>query len=195
MVSITDLVTNLPEVVEFNDFGVMKKKILTISPQIFERKLTETQNFINRILSLVDIILKECPKSLVLREEDDMFMKSFKLNILQFKVHINDFRRYYSQLSNDFAFYMESDLLLNQEKLINSCCQSESQSRFFKFTKPSEIYPWRFQQDLDNMLNILDGFDRNAKDLIDEINSLRRRENISEIKVVTNNFGYLTISD
>lgn len=195
MVSITDLITNLPEVVEFNDFGIMKEKILTISPQMFDRKLNETQNLINKIQSLVDILIKECPKSPVSVEDNDTFMKSFKLKILQFKVHINEFRKHYSQLSCDFAFYMESELLLNQEKLINSNCQSESQSQFFYYTKPSESYPWHFKQDLDNVLCGLQSFQRNEGDLINGINTLRRMENISEIKVVTNKFGYLTINN
>lgn len=85
--------------------------------------------------------------------------------------------------------------MLNQEKLINGNFQNENQSQFFSFTRPTENYPWNFKCDLDNLTNTPEKIERIGNDLINGINSFRRRENISEIKVVIEKFGYLTINN
>lgn len=190
MASVADLVTNLPRAAEFNDFGTIKEKILSISPQMFDSKLNETQNLINNIQSLIDILINECPDTV---SDNIEFMISFKLNILEFKEYVNTFRKNYNKLSSDVGYYMESELLLSQEKLINEKCQSEKDSQFYRYSKPSEIYPWYFNLDLENLVHTSEIFQKNERNLIMGLNALRRKENIYEIKVVTNKFGYLTI--
>ncbi|CUM45284.1 uncharacterized protein AC631_00401 [Debaryomyces fabryi] len=192
MASVADLVTSLPRAAEFNDFGTIKEKILSISPQMFDSKLNETQNIINNIQSLVDILINECPDTV---SDNIEFMISFKLNILEFKEYINTFRQNYNKLSSDFGYYMESELLLSQEKLINENCQSEKDSRFYRYSRPSERFPWNFKLDLENLVYPSEIFQKIKRDLIMGVNALRRNENIYEIKVVTNKFGYLTISN
>lgn len=195
MASMTDLITNLPEIVDFNEFGRIKETILVISPRMFDSYLNETQNLINKIESLANIVINETPKEPDI-EGEAVPMKSLKLSLLRFKNNIIIFRRKYIKFISDFAFYLDCELLLNQEKLIkNTTCQSEIKSDVFTYNRPLENTIWNFKSDLESLINCSYSFETSERELIPEINRFRRMINISQIKVVTNRLGYLTIDN
>lgn len=195
MASMIDLITNLPEIVDFNEFGRIKETILVISPRMFDSYLNETQNLINKIESLANIVINETPKEPDI-EGEAVPMKPLKLSLLRFKNNIIIFRRKYIKFISDFAFYLDCELLLNQEKLIkNTTCQSEIKSDVFTYTRPLENTIWNFKSDLESLINCSYSFETSERELIPEINRFRRMINISQIKVVTNRLGYLTIDN
>ncbi|CUM47664.1 unnamed protein product [Debaryomyces tyrocola] len=195
MASMTDLLTNLPEIVEFNDFGRIKETILMISPRMFDRYLNETQNLMNKIGSLASIVINESPKEPDFGGET-VSVKPLKLGLLQFKKNISDFRQKYATLASHFAYYMDCELFLNQEKLIkNVTCLSETESEVFKYGRPLETTIWYFKSDLERLIGCSYSFENSERDLIHQINLLREVINISQIKVVTNRLGYLTIDN
>ncbi|CAG89225.2 DEHA2F11770p [Debaryomyces hansenii CBS767] len=195
MASMTDLITNIPEIVDFNEFGRIKETISVISPRMFDSYLNEAQNLINKIESLANIVINETPKEPDV-EGEVVPVKSLKLCLLRFKNNIITFRRKYVKFISDFAFYSECELLLNQEKLIkNTTCQPEIQSDVFIYTRTLEDSIWNFKSDLESLINCSYSFETSERELIPEINRFRRMINISQIKVVTNRLGYLTIDN
>lgn len=192
----TDLLTNISDIVDFNEFGRIKETILMISPRMFDSNLNEAQTLINQIESLAAIVINETPKEPDF-EVEDFSVKSLKLSLLRFKSNIIIFRRKYNTFISDFAFYLECELLMNQEKLIkNDTCQSEIKSDVFKFySRPLEDSLWKFKSDLESLRSCSYSFEEIRTELIREINRVRGMINISQIKVVTDRLGYLTINN
>lgn len=193
MVTIDELVSDIQDI-GFFDFYEIMDKIHSIDPKIYDRYLYEIQRNLNRLESLTNIITRKVPIDEFFSEDPRLALQQFKLDLVKFRLDINVVKKDFRILIEDYTCYNSCKSIFDKEVLIaDNVLEFKELLRFFWPSNPLSAQMSTIEHDLKYNELALGFIEKAEKDLIMELNSLRRFENLPEIKLLTEHFESLAI--